>query len=482
MIHFLFFALLFSVSLFSEDKITSHLIQLEKGPLAYKATVGTLSARDKEGNVKGEIGYTAYIMEGSPSNRPITFAFNGGPGSSSVWLHLGGLGPRRIVNPDEGQNATPPYRITDNLETLLDLTDLVFIDPIGSGFSKANSFDDAKPFYDVVGDIHAVGDFIHDFITVNKRWNSPKFLAGESYGTARAAGLAEYLQNEHSMYLNGVVMISCAIDFQTFFFARSTDNQLPFFLSLPTYTATAWHHGRYRPDATIKEVVDDAFSFVYETYVPLLFRNASMNKVEKETLYDRVAELSGLRYETVRRHKGKIHERLFLNEFFGDENKVLGCYDTRLTAEVPNPSYVDFFQDPSVSSIGGIMGGVLHEYLQNELDCSSSSQYTLLSFEAYENWNFFSRTPWGYPNLMDALRSAMIVNPKMQVFVASGYFDCVTPFAAAEYCFDHLDLPDAYKANVKMEYYEGGHMFYLSHSARKKFKQDMIQFYQQSQL
>lgn len=481
MIRFLISILLLSVSLFSEDKITSHLIQLESGPLAYKATVGTLSARDKKGDIKGEIGYTAYIMEGSPSNRPITFAFNGGPGSSSVWLHLGAIGPRRIVLPEEGQSITPPYRITDNLETILDLTDLVFIDPIGSGFSKANSLDDAKPFYDLAGDIRVIGDFIHDYINTNNRWNSPKYLAGESYGTLRASGLAEYLQNEHSMYLNGIVLISCAIDFQTFFFARHTDNQLPYFLSLPTYAVTAWHHGRYRPEATIEEVVDDALSFVYETYVPVLFRNSSLNKAEKETLYDQIAELSGLRYETVRRNKGKIHERLFITEFFADESKVLGMYDTRLTAEVPDPAYVDFFQDPSVSSIGGIIGGAFHEYIQNELDFSPS-QYTFLSFEAYENWNFFSRTPWGYPNLMSALRNAMVVNPKMKVFVASGYYDCVTPFAATDYCFDHLDLPDSYKENVQMENYEGGHMYYLNPLARKKFKQDLIHFYQQSQL
>jgi carboxypeptidase C (cathepsin A) len=477
MIRFFFLACFYVVSLAAEDKITNHVVYLESGPLAYTATVGTLPVRDQEGSVKGEIGYTCYMKEGF-AERPLTFAFNGGPGSSSVWLHVGTLGPRRILTPEEGQLSTPPYKIIDNLETLLDVTDLVFIDPIGTGISKANSQEDAKIFYDIMGDIHTAGDFIYDFITANKRWNSPKYLIGESYGTLRAAGLAEYLQNDHSMYLNGVILISCAIDFQTLFIDNNPDNQLPYLLSLPTYAATAHHHGRYRPEASMQEVAKDTLNFIYETYAPLLLRNSSLKKDEKEILYAQIAELTGLSYETVRRHNGKINDNFFIQEFLANEDKILGNYDTRLTTEITEQNKYDFSIDPSVSTIGGIVGGAFHNYLQKELDFSPS-YYKILALEVNRNWNYFSRTPWGYPNLMDSLRNAMLVNPNLKIFVGSGYYDCVTPFAATDYCFDHLNLPDAYKSNIKMEYYEGGHMYYLSTNARIKFKQDLIDFYSQ---
>lgn len=474
---YLLLALIFAISFYGESKTTRHVIQLESGPLSYEAIVGTLPAKNREGVVKGEIGYTAYIKEGGEGNRPITFAFNGGPGSSSILLHLEMLGPRRALMKEEGQSLVPPYQLIDNLETTLDLTDLVFIDPIGTGFSTAQTKEDAKAFYGITEDIRSVGDFIHDFITAHKRWNSPKYLAGESYGTLRAVGLAEYLQNEHSMYFNGVVLISCAIDFQTFFFTYQVDNQLPFFLYLPTYAATAWYHGKYQPEAPLQKVIEDATRFSHEKYIPFLIHPSSFNKIEREMLYDELSHLTGLSLETVRRSKGKIGDDLYLEEFFAEEDKVLGVYDTRLVGDPCVPGGDRFAQNPSVSILTGIIGGAFRHYLQTELEFSPDV-YKILSMEAHQSWNFFSYSPWGYPNLLNSLRGALVVNPELKIFVASGYYDCVTPFGATEYCFEHLNLPESYYLNIQMENYEGGHMFYLTPSARKKFKQDLTEFYQ----
>ncbi len=470
---FILIALISSIFLHGEEKTTHHTLMLENQLLSYTATVGTLPAKDSEGAVKGEIGYTAYFKENPGANRPITFCFNGGPGSASLWLHVGAFGPRKIVSTEEGGSIVPPYEMRDNLDTILDLTDLVFVDPMGTGFSKPNSKEDGQQFYGIKEDVRSLGDFIHDFITKHQRWNSPKYIAGESYGTTRSAGLSHYLQTEHGMYLNGVILISCAIDFQTFFFQRNIDNQLPYFLYLPTYTATAWYHGKYRPDASIQDAVDDAVQYSYKTLAPFLLRNSSFNK---EAVYRDVAELSGLNQEFVRRNQGKFDANNFIDEFFGDERKVLGVYDTRLVGDAADTGKDPFFENPSVSTMAGIVEASFRNYLQNELEFSPE-KYISLSFDVYTNWNFFSYSPWGYPNMMDSLRSAMIINPKMKVFVGSGYYDCVTPFAATDYCFDHLDLPDSYKSNLQMEYYEGGHMYYLNPKARQKFKQDLIQFY-----
>jgi carboxypeptidase C (cathepsin A) len=469
------FLMFLSLALFAEDTITHHFLELEQTSLSYTATVGTLPARDREGNPKGTISYIAYTQnEPAEARRPITFAFNGGPGSASIWLHVGALGPRRIRVPEEGQSVIPPYAMVDNQETLLDLTDLVFVDPVGTGFSHPDSKEDGKLFYSVDGDIQSLGDFIREYITVNKRWNSPKYLAGESYGTTRACGLAEYLQNEHSMYLHGLILISCAIDFQTFSFGcRNSDNLLPYVLNIPTYAATAWYHGRYKTDTPLEQVLQEASLFAYQKYLPILYQRSPINE---ESLYEEMAELTGLPLRTIRRYQGKISRGVFVSEFFGDENRNLGMYDTRLVGDLGDPEHFNFSEDPSVRFIAGIMSGAFNDYLQAELN-HSDSRYQILSLDVNEQWDFFSHNCWGYPNLMDSLRSSLLVNPQLKVFVGSGCYDSVTPFGATDYCFNHLGLPEAYKANISQKLYEGGHMYYFSPAARIQFKSDLTDFY-----
>lgn len=440
-------ALTLSTALFAEEKISTHSIQIGEETLTYTSTVSS-----------GPVSYIAYVKEGA--NRPITFAFNGGPGSSSVWLHLGTFGPRRVMSVEEGQKLSPPYKLVDNLETILDLTDLVFIDPPGTGLSPPKEKDAEKNPYSIDGDIEAVGTFIRDYLTQNRRWNSAKYIAGESYGALRATGLADYLQNEHGIYLNGLILISSAIDFQTFIFHE--DNPAPYFLFLPSFATTAWYHGLYRPEATVEEVAQEARDFVYQTYAPsLLCRKC----YDLEPIYQKLSEMTALPIDLVRRNRGRIEDFTFFTELLASERKSVGRFDSRVSGYMANP-----FQDPSDSVISGIFSGAFHEYLQTELETLHS--YNLFSAKVNMEWNFQA---WGYPNLMNCLRRSLSNNPEMKIFAACGYYDLATPFATMEYCLDHLDVPNI---SIQIEYYEGGHMYYLNPKARVKFKQDLIRFYQ----
>lgn len=432
-------------SLFSEEKITSHTIELEGQKIHYTATVST-----------GDVSYISYCVQ-SDENRPITFAFNGGPGSSSVWLHIGAFGPRRFVSSEDGGTLTPPYEIVDNLDTILDLTDLVFIDPAGTGFSKED-----ENCYGVTEDIEAIGKFIRNYLTQNGRWNAKKYIAGESYGAMRAAGVADYLQNEFGIYLNGMALISAAIDFQVFLFEE--DNALPYFLYLPSYATTAWYHGKGNSEESVEQIAQKARDFIYETYAPSLICPKCH---DTGPIYEKISELTGLSLQFIEQKKGKVSDIEFANEFLHNQNHILGRFDSRMSGR-PNCA----FGDPSFAKISGPISAIMHDYLHKELEFPDS--YTLFSLEANKKWNYHSYNSWGYPSLMNALRSSLASNPAMKVFVGCGYFDLATPFATVEYCIDHLDIPEA---NVQMEYYEGGHMFYSNPQARGKFKQDLIQFY-----
>lgn len=430
-------------ALFADEKFTTHTLKIGEETLNYTATV-----------YSGKVSYIAYVKE-TDENRPITFAFNGGPGSSSVWLHMAAIGPRIFVGPEEGGSLVPPYKIADNLETILDLTDLVFIDPAGTGFSP-----DDENCFNVTGDIRSVGNFIRDYLTDHGRWNSAKYVAGESYGGIRAAGVADFLQNEYGIYLNGMILVSPAIDYQAFIF--DSDNQLPYFLYLPTYAATAWYHNKGHSGLTLEETVQKARDFAYQTYAPSLF---CPKCTDRELLYPQIAELTGLSLEDVKLNKGKISDWTFFTSFLKNEQKMTGRFDSRITGPLTN-------SDPSLANIEGPLSAVLHEYLHKELQFKNS--YTLFSLAVNEKWNHHDYNAWGYPNLMSALRRVCQTNSSMKLFVGCGYFDLATPFATAEYCIDHLDVPNL---SVQMEYYEGGHMYYTNPKARIKFKQDLTRFY-----
>jgi carboxypeptidase C (cathepsin A) len=460
------FLCLFVLTLFAGERVTTHTLQLPRGPISYSATLGSTPARNQKGEIKGAIGYTAYIAEPVQASRPITFLFNGGPGSSSIWLHMGALGPRRVLTVEEGQGAAPPYGIVDNQETLLEWSDLVFIDPMGTGFSKADTPEDEKSFWSVQQDLRSVGECIRDFLTKEKRWNSPLYIAGESYGALRASGLAGYLHDE-GIYLNGILLISSALDLETFNAPQA------FYLYFPTYVTTAWYHGRYSPGSSVEEAAAIARKFTAESLLPYLFNPTAYSSEEKETLWSRMAELSGLPVSLIKKRDAQIGDQLFFFEFFPEERKRLGRYDTRFVADYADPFNA---YDPSYTNITGILTTAFHQYLHKELDADSF--YKAFCEEAHHSWHSEGHSFWDPAvNFKKALQSALTSNPSLKVFVGSGYFDGATPFAATESFFNTIDLPDSYRKRIQMEYYDGGHMYYLNPTERVKFKEDLKRFY-----
>lgn len=449
---------------------TTHEITLESGPLVYTATVGSIPAREKNGRTLAHLFYISYHKEGvsDPSTRPITFAFNGGPGACSVWIHLGAFGPKRTLSVEEGQTPTPPYRWIENVDTILDLTDLVFIDPVGTGFSRPVSEDDGSLFYSIDGDICSMGDFICDYVTKENRWTSPKYLAGESYGTFRACGLSEYLLNEYALYLNGLILISSAIDFQTLL--PSLDNELPYALFLPSFAATAWYHRRLDPMLSLEEVVTSARQFSFDSLGTSLLKQGSV----PSSLYPDLSYWTGLPLSTIEHCNGLISDTAYFIQLFASEKKVIGRFDSRFLGDIFPPRNESCYRDPSGAKTTGIFIGAMHAYLRDELNCKLDwPRYRPLAFEANLAWDF---TTFGYPAMMESLRNCLVENPDMRLFAACGYFDLATPFAATEYSLKRLRLP--LEKNITFGYYEGGHMFYTNPSALKKFKRDLSQFFQ----
>lgn len=467
-----------SLFLFADEEaphfnITSHSIELESGLLEYTAITGTLPLFKEDGSISAKIFFVAYNKEPEDEERPITFVFPGGPGGAGSVEAILIYGPRRLLTAQEGRSILPPYRFIDNPETILEYTDLVFVDPVNCGFSKAKEEADLSYFYSVDGDIQSLGEFVRTYIASFNRWNSPKYLAGGSYGTARCCGLSLNLL-QYAVAINGIILDGCAINYSTILAER--DNALPNCLRIPTFAATAWYHGRLWPDKPLHEVIDFARQFAYDKYAPFMLQPSRLNRAEKKAFYQELAELIGLSPSVVQRYNGRIDERIYCSEFFAPERKVLGGLDTRFSGDVSTID-PDHNHDPSYLDSLGIQCA-FHSYLQKELQTSFPFEtYTGFSIEAIYNWQFGTFDSFGAPNLLQRLRQAMIYNPLLKVFVGAGYYDCRTPFASMEYCFNHLDLPETYLQNLQFEYYEAGHGFILDHPSLQKLKNDLVRFY-----
>ncbi len=465
-------------TLFAEDEgphfnITSHTIQLERGPLDYSAVTGKIPLPGPDGDTSAELFFIAYHLEGGDPDRPVTFLFPGGPGGAGTVEAILSFGPRRLITPQEGRTVLPPYRFIDNPETLLEYTDLVFVDPVNCGYSKALEEDLLPYYYSVEGDIQTLGEFIRAYVAEFDRWNSPKYLAGGSYGTPRCCGLAMNLF-QYDFAISGIILNGCAIEFSTLLPER--DNALPDCLLIPTFAATAWHYDRFWPEKPLEEVIDYARRFAFDDYAPVMLQPSRLGRQERDAFFERLAEITGLSKETIQRYGGRIDESIYCAEFFAPERKVLGGLDTRYSGEVCAIDPDHEFDPRYLDSIG--IECAFQSYLQKELHTSNSSgKYVGFSVEAIQNWQFGTVDSFGAPNLLQRLRKAMFLNPYMKVFVGSGYYDCRTPFAATEYCFDHLDLPPSYKKNLQFEYYEAGHGFILDYPSLKKMKQDLTHFY-----
>lgn len=454
-----------------DDLVTTHhAITVDGEELRYTATAGRVVLR-REGHTddkfdgaqaKAEVFMTAYTLNGADAgSRPVTFAFNGGPGSSSVWLHLGVLGPRRVLMGDVGELLPPPYDIVDNHETLLRYSDLVFIDPVSTGFSRAVKGEKSKEFHGYGGDIESVGEVIRLWTTRNGRWMSPKYLCGESYGTVRAAGLARHLQERYGMYLNGLMLISSCLDFGTLEFAGGNDD--PYVMYLPTYAAIAHYHGRHG-DRPLRDVLDEAEEYAARDYLWVLARGSRLTAGERAAAVTKIAALTGLSEDYVDRVNLRPEHVRFLTELLRDERRTVGRIDGRFAGWDSDYGREQWSSDPSIDAIVGPYTAALNHYVREELGYASDLPYEILtdrvhpwSFKEFENQHV---------HVLDQLAHAMRANPHMRVHVACGYHDAATPYFAAEHTFAHLAVPAEVAANIEFTYYEAGHMMYLHEPSR----------------
>jgi carboxypeptidase C (cathepsin A) len=449
---------------------TAHAITIDGEQLRYSVTAGRVVLR-KEGHTddkfdgaqaKAEVFMTAYTLDGAePGRRPVTFAFNGGPGSSSVWLHLGLLGPRRVLMGDVGELLPPPYDIVDNPETLLRHCDLVFIDPVSTGYSRAVKGEKSKEFHGYGGDIESVGEVIRLWITRNGRWMSPKYLCGESYGTVRAAGLARHLQERYGMYLNGLILISSCLDFGTLEFTGGNDD--PYVMYLPTYAAIAHYHGKHG-DRPLREVLAEAQAYAGRDYLWVLAQGARLTAEDRAAAVARLAALTGLSPDYVDRVNLRPEHVRFLTELLRDQRRTVGRIDGRFAGWDTDYGREQWSSDPSIDAIIGPYTAALNHYVRTELGYASDLPYEILtdrvhpwSFREFENQHV---------HVLDQLAAAMRANPHMRVHVACGYHDAATPYFAAEHTFAHLAIPAEVAANIEFAYYEAGHMMYLHEPSR----------------
>ncbi len=468
---------------------TTHTILLDGQEIRYTVTTGTIILKEeaekigeKAGEAEGEkpkasVFFIAYTRDDVPdkTRRPLTFSFNGGPGSSSVWLHLGLLGPRRVVMQDDGGLPPPPYRLTDNEFSLLDVTDLVFIDPVSTGFSRPVVGEKAKEFHGFKKDIESVGDFIRLYTTRYGRWTSPKFLIGESYGTTRAAGLSGYLQERHGLYLNGIMLISSILDFATADF--NPGNDLPYILFLPTYAATAWYHQRLPADLQarpLRDVLAEVAAFALGEYTLALMQGAALSAEARAGILARLARYTGLSADWIDRAELRIEIMRFTKELLRDRRRTVGRLDSRFTGIDRDAVGEKHEYDPSLTNITGPYTAALNDYVRCELKFESDLPYEILNPRVWP-WSYAQHENQ-YVNVVETLRKAMTTNPYLKVFVANGAYDLATPYCATEYTFNHLGLDPTLRGNVSMAYYPAGHMMYIHLPSLAVLREDLVGF------
>jgi carboxypeptidase C (cathepsin A) len=460
--------------------VTHRTVSVGSRTLEYTTTTGMMPLRNAAtGETEARIFYVAYTLDGvaNKSQRPLMFSFNGGPGSSSVWLHLGALGPRRVEMMESGEMPAPPFRLVDNDQTWLDATDLVFIDPVGTGYSRAARPELGQRFFGLQGDIQSVGDFIRLYLTKNERWASPLFLVGESYGTTRASGLSGYLI-DRGIAFNGILLISTIMNFQTARFARGND--LPYVLFLPTYTAIAWYHKKLPPDLQqqpLRRVLDEVERWAATDYTTALARGNRLAPAERQEIVNRLARYTGLSKEYVDRSDLRVEIQRFDKELLRAERRTVGRLDGRFKgldssdiSETP-----DF--DPSMAAIRPPYTATFNDYVRTELGFKSDLEYFILG-GGIGRWDFGSDN--SYADTSVSLQSAFAKNPYMRLFVGCGYYDLATPYFAAQYTLDHMALDPSLRGNVSLHYYEAGHMMYIERRSLAQLKRDVAAFVQSS--
>lgn len=461
-----------------ETSETEQSITIGGEDIAYKTIAGTMVLKDDKGKDKASIFYVAYLRQGvdEVGKRPLTFSFNGGPGSSSVWMHMGLLGPRRVHSGDVDELVPPPYGLVDNEFSLLDRSDLVFIDPVSTGYSRPALGEEAKQFHGYEQDIESVGDFIRLFTSRHNRWLSPKFIIGESYGTTRAAGLSGYLQDRYGLYLNGLMLISSILTFQTARF--TTGNDLPPMLFLPTYTATAWYHGKLDSElqADRDGAIQEAEEFALNDYNLALAKGASLSDEERAAIVGKLARLTGLSPAFVEQSNLRINIHRFVKELLRDQGRTVGRLDSRFKGIDRDATGQETEHDPSHSAISGAYTGAFNDYVRRELKFENDMPYEIIS-DLYQSWDY-SKHQNQFLDVAETLREAMSKNPFLKIFVANGYYDLATPYFATRYTFNHLGIDAGLMANISMGYYDAGHMMYVHEPSLAQLKQDLSAFMQ----
>jgi carboxypeptidase C (cathepsin A) len=456
---------------------TTNTVNIAEQRVTYIAETGMLPILKEDGSTRASVFYIAYTRVGATNKslRPVTFCFNGGPGSSSVWLHLGALGPRRVkMNPD-GTLPPPPFGLVDNEYSILGASDLVFIDPIATGFSRAAKDEKADKFFSDSADLDSVGEFIRLWTTRHERWLSPKFLCGESYGVFRAAGLADHLRAHYGMYLNGLILVSGVLDFGTIW--GQTGNDLPFALYLPAYTAAAQFHKKLPDDLQndLTKALAESRAFAQGEYVSALQQGDSLSAAEHKKIAAELVRLTGLKPQVIEDNNLRVDESVFRKQLLHDQGLILGAYDARITGRDDDPAspYPDF--DPSDTAVRGPFSAAINSYVRSELKFEDDLPYEILA--GVQPWNYGVHN--NYANASDKLATTMNENPYMRLLVLGGRRDLVCPIDTIRHALNHMSLDPTYRTNITYAEFDAGHMMYINLPDLQKMQKVLENFLKQ---
>jgi carboxypeptidase C (cathepsin A) len=465
--------------------VTDHSARIGGKTIEYTVTAGTMLMKNAEGKPQALMGFTAYTKKDADKRtRPVMFAYNGGPGSASLWLHMGVLGPQRAVVEDTGQGSKGPFSRVENAYSIIDEADLVMIDPVGTGFAKPVGEGKGEDFWGVDQDIRSVSEFIVQYVTDNGRWASPKYILGESYGGIRSGGVAYYLLTNHMMALNGVILVSPFMDWGAGFAGMGLD--LPHVMFIPTFAATALYHGAldYQP-ASLEAFMQEVRDFALNEYAPALLAGARLEPAARKAVLAKLEKYTGLSQDYWDRANLRINEGRFNKELLRDKGITAGRVDSRFAGNMINKVGEQMSYDPMLSAIGPSYLAAFMDYYRNDLEVDDVGNYTVFG-------NVFMQWDWGHaqpdlggfknpaPNTAVDLAYAMMQNPEMKVLVQQGYYDLAVPHLSVEHFIDHLDITDELRQNITLEMYEAGHMMYIHEPSLVKFKEDLARFIRDS--